>query len=63
MYTGLVPPASLAEALQTFWFDVTKSDWRGTMVMGVDDRRCGRGSGCTGSTSSQQFGRIGVAWH
>jgi transmembrane protein TMEM260 (protein O-mannosyltransferase) len=29
------PPRGLAEALQTFWFDVTKSDWRDTMVMNV----------------------------
>ena len=26
-------PPSLAEALRTFWFDVTKTDWRETMVM------------------------------
>ena len=37
MYTSLVPPASLGEALQAFWFDVTKSDWRSTMIMGVDE--------------------------
>ena len=29
------PPPSLADALRTFWFDVTKSDWRETMVMNV----------------------------
>ena len=29
------PPHGLLEALQTFWFDVTKSDWRDTMVMHV----------------------------
>ncbi len=29
------PPSSLADALQMFWFDVTKSDWRETMVMQV----------------------------
>src|SRR5437667_156443 len=28
-------PRSLAEGLQHFWFDVTKSDWRDTMVMNV----------------------------
>jgi hypothetical protein len=26
------PPATLTAALQAFWFDVTKSDWRETMV-------------------------------
>ena len=29
------PPDSLAEAVQRFWFDVTKTDWRDTMVMNV----------------------------
>jgi Protein O-mannosyl-transferase TMEM260-like len=29
------PPASLAEGLQRFWFDITKSDWRDTLVMSV----------------------------
>jgi hypothetical protein len=27
------PPHSLVEGLQHFWFDVTKSDWRDTMVL------------------------------
>ena len=29
------PPRGIADALQRFWFDVTKSDWRDTMVMNV----------------------------
>ena len=29
------PPRSLVDGLQTFWFDVTKSDWRETMVLHV----------------------------
>jgi Protein O-mannosyl-transferase TMEM260-like len=29
------PPHGLIDALQRFWFDVTKSDWRDTMVMNV----------------------------
>ncbi len=29
------PPAGLWDALTTFWFDVTKSDWRESMVMQV----------------------------
>ena len=28
--------ASLVDALRTFWFDVTKSDWRATMIVGID---------------------------
>jgi hypothetical protein len=29
------PPAGLVEGLQRFWFDVTKADWRETMVLQV----------------------------
>jgi len=29
------PPASLADAAARFWFDVTKTDWRDTMVLNV----------------------------
>jgi Protein O-mannosyl-transferase TMEM260-like len=29
------PPNGFVEALQRFWFDVTKTDWRDTMVMSV----------------------------
>ncbi len=29
------PPAGILEALQRFWFDVTKTDWRETMVLQV----------------------------
>jgi len=29
------PPASIVAGVQRFWFDVTKSDWRDTLVMSV----------------------------
>src|SRR5207245_3843793 len=31
------PPHGLVDALQRFWFDVTKSDWRDTMVLNVPE--------------------------
>ena len=31
------PPGSILEGLRIFWFDVTKSDWRETLVLGVDE--------------------------
>ena len=31
------PPQGIVDALQRFWFDVTKSDWRDTMVMNVPE--------------------------
>ena len=60
MYTSLVPPASLAEALQTFWFDVTKSDWRSTMIMGVDESALRPRLGMYWFDVTQQFGMAGV---
>ena len=35
LWREVVPPASFGEALRTFWFDVTKTDWRETMVLEV----------------------------
>jgi len=35
------PPHSIVAALQMFWFDVTKSDWRETMVMNVSQSMFG----------------------
>ena len=37
LWASLEPPSSLAEALGKFWFDVTKSDWRETIVMNVSE--------------------------
>jgi hypothetical protein len=31
------PPSSVREALAKFWFDVTKADWRQTLVMNVSE--------------------------
>ena len=60
LYTSLVPPESFAEALQTFWFDVTKSDWRSTMIMGVDESALRPRLGLYWFDLVQQFGRIGI---
>jgi hypothetical protein len=60
MYTNQVPPESLAEALQTLWFDVTKSDWRSTMVLGVDESALRPRLGMYWFDVTQQFGMIGV---
>ena len=61
MYASLVPPESLAAALHTFWFDVTKSDWRSTMIMGVDESALRPRLGLYWFDVVQQFGRFGVA--
>ncbi len=35
LWISTQPPHSIADALQMFWFDVTKTDWRETMVLNV----------------------------
>lgn len=35
LWASVDPPRTLPAALLTFWFDVTKSDWRETLVLGV----------------------------
>ena len=35
MWREVVPPSGLIDAVRTFWFDMTKSDWRDTMVLEV----------------------------
>jgi len=37
LWAELEPPATFAEALAKFWFDVTKADWRETLVNTVSD--------------------------
>jgi hypothetical protein len=60
MYTNLVPPESVTDALQTLWFDVTKSDWRTTMVMGVDESALRPRLAMYWFDVTQQFGVLGV---
>ena len=41
----------------TFWFDVTKSDWRDTMVLNVPQSMLADHARCTGSTSASSLAR------
>lgn len=36
VWTNIDAPPRWGDRLATFWFDVTKADWRGTMMAGVD---------------------------
>jgi hypothetical protein len=56
LYTLPLPPDSLADALRTFWFDVTKSDWRAVMVVGIDDSAYRLRGGMYWFDLTQQFG-------
>ena len=51
---------SLAEGVRTFWFDVTKSDWRSTMVMGVHESALKRRVGLYWFDLQQQVGLAGI---
>ena len=69
LYTLPSPPSSLWDALQTFWFDVTKSDWRATMIVGIDQSAYRLRLGMYWFDLRQQFGAaplvlagIGIAW-
>lgn len=37
VWTNIDAPSRWADRVATFWFDVTKSDWRSTMMLGVDN--------------------------
>ena len=53
------PPHGLVDALQRFWFDVTKSDWRDTMVMNVPRSLLGDHLAMYWFDLRQQFGIAG----
>jgi transmembrane protein TMEM260 (protein O-mannosyltransferase) len=53
------PPHNVVDALQRFWFDVTKSDWRDTMVMNVPQSRLGDHLAMYWFDLRQQFGVAG----
>src|SRR4030095_6348307 len=56
---GIDPPAGAIDALQRFWFDVTKSDWRDTMVLNVPQSMVGDHSAMYWFDLKQQFGVAG----
>jgi hypothetical protein len=63
------PPAGLLDAVARFWFDVTKSDWRETMVFKIPRATLGDRASMYAFDVTQQFGRPalvfalgGMAW-
>lgn len=53
------PPHGLVDAFARFWFDVTKSDWRDTMVMNVPQSMLNDHAGMYWFDLTQQFGIAG----
>jgi hypothetical protein len=60
LWTELQPPESLGEAFEKFWFDVTKADWRETLVMTVSDAGLQTRPAMYWFDLRQQFGVPGV---
>lgn len=54
------PTPPLAEGLRTFWFDVSKADWRSTMVLGVHETALKRRVGLYAFELQQQIGLAGI---
>ena len=55
------PPHGLADGLQHFWFDITKADWRDTMVMHVPQTMLRDHLAMYWFDLQQQFGLVGPA--
>src|SRR5207237_4513035 len=61
-------PRGFADAIQTFWFDVTKADWRETMVLRLPESMVRDRIGMYWFDLGQQFGRaallapLGLIW-
>ena len=60
VWTSLDAPQDWAERLGAFWFDVTKSDWRETMVLGITGGDVKDRVALFGFDANQQFGRGGL---
>src|SRR5437867_1425427 len=61
LLSAAFPPATWADALRTAWFDITKSDWRDTMVLHVPAEMLSDRAAMYAFDLRQQFGLIGPA--
>jgi len=64
-----VPPETFSDGLRTFWFDITKEDWRGTIVMALPRSMWGERLRMYAFDLFQQFGwvapslaLVGLVW-
>jgi hypothetical protein len=58
LWLQAAPPRDLLDAFSQFWFDVTKTDWRETMVMRVPQVMLGDHAAMYAFDLDQQFGWI-----
>jgi len=61
VWTNIDAPARWSDRLATFWFDATKSDWRGTMMAGVDRSELAERMAMWIWDARLQFGLAGLA--
>jgi len=61
LWFQLDAPQSIADAIRTFWFDVTKADWRDTMVLEVPRSLLTDHAAMYWFDLRQQFGIVGPA--
>ena len=61
LWAELEPPATSAEAVAKFWFDVTKADWRETLVNTVSDAGLQHRPAMYWFDLRRQFGVPGIA--
>ncbi len=59
LWLAPLPPASIAEGLRVFWVDVTKTDWRTTMVLQVPSAMATERFQMYAFDLRQQFGWLG----
>jgi hypothetical protein len=59
LWLQVVSPPSLGAALQTFWFDATKADWRASMILGVPEAAYAERLRMYAFDVRQQFGWVG----
>ena len=61
IWTNIDAPPEWADRVATFWFDVTKADWRSTMMAGVDRSELSDRLAMWAWDARLQFGLAGLA--
>lgn len=61
VWTSIEAPPSWSDRIAAFWMDATKSDWRGSMVLGVDPSQMRDRLAMLWWDARQQFGAVGLA--
>jgi hypothetical protein len=60
VWLALEPPPTWRDALATFWFDVTKADWRDSMILNVPRQMAADRLRMYAFDAAQQFGLFGL---